>query len=488
MKRKTIVLLSSVLASVTLVGGAFAAFAVTDGADPFGINVTPGDLDVDDTTYVTLKWGETTGLTGVGNLSVGENRKAGIVSLQATPAYTGVFTLNIRDVTTAEKETTDAKLLDYLNVYVYDGNVDLVGEQKALPEGDPLATIVKATQKDTEGKKQLSVNVQGTPAGHELSVFVNFDSSANPVYTQLKNDKVFLQVDWSPKSGEEATGDVIYATKPSDWDKIYAYAWDGEKTNAVWPGVEMVHAYDDVYQILIPADTHANLIFNDNNGNQTDDLTFQGFNPNTAPYWNGTTWAAKPSPSIGLVMTATVDDEEISLINVKEPGDSENRAIYKVNLTAGQVIKFKDGNTDVHFYHYDTEEHDDGTSYTATVAGLHTFYYNKDSHMYVGLPEAEKVYYLVGIGDKWGIDDGIALTKVSDINYKAENVVMAAGENIKITDGTTAGWWGVAEPYENCGWTVGAGGNCVVTEAGTYTVNFWTNGENGNYITIAQQA
>ena len=108
--------------------------------------------------------------------------------------------------------------------------------------------------------------------------------------------------------------------------------------------------------------------------------------------------------------------------------------------------------------------------------------------MYVGLPEAEKVYYLVGIGDKWGTSDGIALTKVSDINYKAENVVMAAGENIKITDGTTAGWWGVAEPYTDCGWTVGDGGNCVVTAAGTYTVNFWADATNGNYITLALQA
>jgi hypothetical protein len=211
MKRKAIVLLSSVLASALLVGGSFAAFAVTDNADPFGINVTPGDLDVDDTTYVTLKWGDTTGLTGIGNIKVGENRKAGIVSLKATPAYTGVFSLEISDVTTAEKETTDAKLLDYLNVYVYDGALDLVGEEKALPSGEEVVKkgeILKTTAK-VDGKKKISLNLEGTPAGRELTVFVNLDSSASPVFAEMSQDKVYLEVDWSPKAGEEATDRVV---------------------------------------------------------------------------------------------------------------------------------------------------------------------------------------------------------------------------------------------------------------------------------------
>ena len=70
MKRKSIILLSSILAGSLLVGGAFAAYAVTDNADPFGINVTPGNIDEDTTKYVTLSWGESTNLEGVGLLKV----------------------------------------------------------------------------------------------------------------------------------------------------------------------------------------------------------------------------------------------------------------------------------------------------------------------------------------------------------------------------------------------------------------------------------
>ena len=488
MKRKAIVLLSSVLASALLVGGSFAAFAVTDNADPFGINVTPGDLDVDDTTYVTLKWGDTTGLTGIGNIKVGENRKAGIVSLKATPAYTGVFSLEISDVTTAEKETTDAKLLDYLNVYVYDGALDLVGEEKALPSGEEVVKkgeILKTTAK-VDGKKKISLNLEGTPAGRELTVFVNLDSSASPVFSQMSEDKVYLEVDWSPKAGEEATDRVVYFSKPSAWTDLYAFAWTDEKVNKAWPGVQMVHAYDDVYSIAIPTGLE-NIIFNkgeSGEGNQTGDISLATYDQETKPYWNGTAWAAKPAAEVGLVMSATVDDEEIALLNVKDPS-STDRAVYKVNLEVGQVIKFKDGNTDVKFYHWvpePTQEdpnagHDelDGTSYTATVAGLHTFYYNKDSKMYAEQPAPVVVYYLVGkINgiDAWdSTDHAFIANPGNEGEYMLpEAIALKADDGLKVMNGTSY--------YPD-----GSGNEWKITEDGNYQVYFrpagnseWANG------------
>ncbi len=457
MKRKTIVLLSSIMASTLLVGGAFAAFAVTDNADPFGINVTPGDLDVDDTTYVTLKWGDSTGLTGIGNLKVGENRKAGIVSLKATPAYEGVFTLTLEDQTTASKETTDAKLLDYLNVYVYAGNLNL-GENDVLPEATPTKSIVKATEKDSEGKKTLTFNAQGTPAGAEYSIFVNLDSSANPVFPQMQSDKVHIEVDWSPKSGELATGKVIYTALPSGWDSVYAYAWNGEKTNAAWPGVQMVHAYDNVYQISVPTDTMDKVIFNDNDGHQTEDLAFTGYDANTAPYWNGTAWAAKPEKAETVDVVCTVNGVAQELVDKIEQSDTQNNHVYELTLAKDAVVVFKEGLSTLTFAGGANE-------YTATGAGKHTFYLSKDGFTYVVYNDAPATaYYVVGtIGgeNKWNSTEiALVANPGQEGEYMtAEPIHLLAGDGIKVKDSTSY--------YPD-----GDGNEYQVTKEGDYNVYF----------------
>jgi len=502
MKRKSIILLSSILAGSLLVGGAFAAYAVTDNADPFGINVTPGNLDEDDTQYVTLEWGATTNLEGVGLLKVGENRKVGVVSLVSTPTHDGKFSLSITDHTDETEAVSAARtdyLLDYLNVKVYAGSLSLKGDG-SLPDGTPVAEITKSTtvKKGHGGSKSLNFEATGTTAGAEYSIFLTLDDSASPVFAQMGSDKVRLEVDWGKKDGDEtATGKIVYFAKPSGWAGVYAYAWKGDKVNAAYPGVEMAKSYNEgLYQILVPTDME-NLIFNDGTGNdekKTADLTFTGYDSNNSPYWNGTTWAAKPDKQEVSVISATVNGEPVELTDVK-PTESTDKGNYKITLAANDVVIFKDGNTTVHFYHWDGTQSkvvDDGTNYVATVAGEHTFYYNSNSEMYVGLPEQEVIYYVVGKlngVDSWTstaypLVRNTACTEA--IEYMLEDpIALKVGDGVKVRSST-----GTYYPETE-------GNEFVITDtegwgAGNYQVYFRPAGNSDwgtpHYLTLAKQA
>ena len=79
-----------------------------------------------------------------------------------------------------------------------------------------------------------------------------------------------------------ATGDTVYARKPSSWSKIYCYMWkDGSGSNANWPGVEMTATSESgVYSYNVPGDYNM-IIFNNGssgNGNQTNDLSYSNYN------------------------------------------------------------------------------------------------------------------------------------------------------------------------------------------------------------------
>lgn len=487
MKRKTIVLLSSILAGSLIVGGAFASYySVVDNANPIGANVTPGSVSEDGTKYVTLSWGASTKFENAGDFKVGENRKLGIFNIVSDSTelggYTGVVSISLEDVT-APKDVELAHMFDYLNVYIYEGAKDLQ-EDGSLPAGAPAKQILKNAAKDESGKKILNFNASATSAGSEYTVFVNLDSSAVSVYNEMPNDKVYIQVDWNPQAGDESHGAPVYTYKPEGWGGLYAYAWEGESVNGVWPGVEMVHVYDNVYTITIPT-SFGNLLFTANDGNdahKTADLTFSGYNPSSASYWDGTKWAAVPE-KVELVVTAKVNGQAAAFEDISETSPTD-KGVYAMTLAANDKVTFKDGTTDIHFYEFDTEEHDRGTEYTAQVAGKYTFYYNAQGHMYVSAPSqvVETSYYLVGTHNNWATNAQSLMTvDPADANhYSIEGVTFVAGEQIKVTDGKN-NWYSNATAGE--GYTVDD--NVIVTNAGEYVVNFYVNSEFGNHIVIA---
>ena len=124
MKGKKILTLVSLACGVGVVGATFAAWAVSDQADPFGIKVSPGSLTPSDTTFVTLKYDGAPVSADVSNLAAGKPRLAAKCTLLAetstTTTYPGKFTVKLTDQTEGTKAVGAAKLIDKLVVDVFE--------------------------------------------------------------------------------------------------------------------------------------------------------------------------------------------------------------------------------------------------------------------------------------------------------------------------------------------------------------------------------
>lgn len=223
-------LISTLLTSSLLIGGTFAAYAVTDLAEPVGGTVGAGQISEDDTTYITLNWGESSFLNNIEMLMPGTTRKAGVIALQSDYSYEGVLTITLADATTSRIDPTK-KLIDYLKVYLYEGaHSDL--EDDVLPEGEPLcSTALKQTE-------VVYNHAVGTNAGKEYSIYIEYDNSGAAYSSVIANDVIDLTVDWSAQSGDEIQNSKnVYFS--SSWDKCYLYTWNGNSVNAIYPGIEM---------------------------------------------------------------------------------------------------------------------------------------------------------------------------------------------------------------------------------------------------------
>ena len=65
-----------------------------------------------------------------------------------------------------------------------------------------------------------------------------------------------------------------YENSASNWNQVYAYAWGDSGDMSTWPGTAMtkVSGYENLYMIIVP-DDYSMIIFNNNTGSQTHDLT-----------------------------------------------------------------------------------------------------------------------------------------------------------------------------------------------------------------------
>ncbi|VUD67329.1 Pullulanase [Thalassocella blandensis] len=89
-------------------------------------------------------------------------------------------------------------------------------------------------------------------------------------------DGCYQQGEWQDLcSDAPVPGLLLRFKKPASWgDNIHLYYWNAEPAEAVeWPGVAMQQVANGWYEMRLPANvSQANLIFNDTQGNQTDDL------------------------------------------------------------------------------------------------------------------------------------------------------------------------------------------------------------------------
>lgn len=73
-------------------------------------------------------------------------------------------------------------------------------------------------------------------------------------------------------------GSYIYYKNNSNWGQVYIYYWsDANTTMTTWPGVPMESIGNNIYRAAVPSDA-TYVIFNNSAGDQTEDITIQGFN------------------------------------------------------------------------------------------------------------------------------------------------------------------------------------------------------------------
>ena len=336
MKGKKVFFISALLGALGLVGGTFAAWAVTDNANPFQVNITPGTLDVGTDKAVTLDWG-TKGSVDIENLEMGQRKGPYEVGLIATTSDASSFTgsLSVSLTTTA---TGTTKLIDYLTVKVYEA---------AAGTGDAWLTVPDGSQNYTIAKDLI------VTSGTEKSMFffIELASGINPtIYNTIKTDVVTLTVDWNKGSAIDViTSVTYYFNKPNEWgNDIRAYAWkaaDGS-SNAEWPGIAMKQEKGSIYSVAIPTGFDK-VIFNDAEGtHQTADLTLPGI---ATPYYDGTNWVAAPDISAETVyylvgtFNGWVAGSTYTLVAASgtEDGDkfTYTHKIENVNVGAGDELK-----------------------------------------------------------------------------------------------------------------------------------------------------
>lgn len=304
MKSKKILALASIFAGVALVGGTFAAWAVTDNANTKNIKISGEKINPDTgTSYVTLEYGEHTSVADVANLEAGTKRYAGTVGLVAT--YTGAEAYNgLLGLEMSQAARAGARLIDYLKVYVYD----------AAPTYDSTTKVVSGTS----GNLLLTLDGSaGTPvlsntasiamtSGTEKQVYfvVEMLSTAADatILNTIKSDIVNLAVDWNhDTTGQPVASSTTVYYKPtlSSGDKVYCYAWKDKTPNADWPGQEMTLESDGVYSYTINTTSFDKFILcygqddTYTKARETDFAITEVVGANN--YWNGTTWTTRPA-------------------------------------------------------------------------------------------------------------------------------------------------------------------------------------------------
>ena len=283
MKRKSVFLLGAILAGSALVGGTFAAWAVTDNASPIDVKITPGTISTGNTTYVTLEYGDRE-LINVEGLQPDDVLGPYNLGLKATTGDASAFAYGQLEVTLSEEKEADT-LIDYVTVTVKnesDGTIATLDSSHTSYKGIPYASMTSGTAKN-------------------VKFYVALSGSAREVYSTIKTQKLNLRVDWNLADGQETTSSrAIYFENHGSWANVNAYAFGASGEAKAWPGIKMTQVSGAIYSVEVDA-IYDKIIFNDGGSNQTDDLTIN----NTYPYyhWDSSletpayAWAAAPDIS-----------------------------------------------------------------------------------------------------------------------------------------------------------------------------------------------
>ena len=360
MKKKLFALVS-LIAGAAIVGTTFAAWAVTDNADPFSIKVTPGGSGTDDTKTVTLAYGETFHANNISGLTAEHSRMAAEVGLLATTAgdsYKGKFSLELEDLTTGKAEG-EAKLIEHLGVKVYSKEDITIAYDGVTKEvSTDLSEVTPDCFIPTDGEDPYETSVDYTVVSgteHVVYVVVSLEANLKPaVLDQIHDDYVRITMDWGKGSAADEESSEIYYKAPtlSGDAHYYLYAWDaaGNK-NHEWPGLPMTEVYavgegKSLYSYNLGTQ-FVNVIFNDGNGNQSADQLITSTIRESTPCFNGSSWEAKPAESglvadwyvVGSYTGGSWDPAAAGAMTFVENGDDDYYEKTGLVLAANDAIK-----------------------------------------------------------------------------------------------------------------------------------------------------
>ncbi|MCR4879665.1 MAG: starch-binding protein [Bacilli bacterium] len=385
MKRKSIFLLGSILAGAALVGGTFAAWAVTDSASPINVEITPGTIETGKTDYVTLEYG-TRELINVEGLEPDQELGPYKLGLKATTGDAAAFAKGQLEVTLSEVAAADT-LIDYVTVKVkeHDNPTNVIAtlNSSALSyKGIPFASMTSGTEK-------------------VVDFYVSLASSAREVYSTIKTQKVNLAVDWNLADGEKTVESrVIYFDNHSNWVNVNAYAFGSAGEAKAWPGVAMTKVTSSIYSIKID-NAYDKVIFNNHNGvaatDQTADLTIV----DSTPYYHYNTtsnkyeWIAAPDVSnieyylVGEFSNWQVQSDKKFVASTKVAEIEGNNVTFEyqvtgVAVTAGAGFKVVSTANDW-FY----KQGDANLNWTTNDAGTYNFYFKL-----AGFAGSDGTYYM----------------------------------------------------------------------------------------------
>ena len=251
---------------VALVGGTFAAWAVTDNADPFSIKVSTGSITTDDTAeYVTLEWGAQQSMSSVSNLKIDTVRKVGVLDLRA---YTS--SNNAPNGYLSYSVDGGALLKSKLEVKIYKGNLTATEGVIASSELEGKTALTF-----TEGKSLVNVTKNDTPNLYTVAVNLKAGTTASEIEA-LGNEQVTIEFDWGAGTNL-LTSKTLYATGFSATP--YMYAWKGDKVNAAWPGIAMtaVSGRSGVYSAVLNTEFDNVIFTTQNEAQKSGDLVVATF-------------------------------------------------------------------------------------------------------------------------------------------------------------------------------------------------------------------
>ena len=397
LKKKTLILAGAILAGAALVGGTLAAWAVTDNADPFAIKITPGDLTVGTVDSVTLEWGQTRTLTNITGLTMSEEVGPYLVGLKATTSNNGAFIGKL----TASLETTaldNIKLIDYLDVKVYDGAARTVENEQ-----ETNFLFNAHGQYAMHGSANLEVT-----SGQEkvVSFYVSVRNGLTPAqYNSIKNQEVTLTVEWDrADNGEYVTAvDYYFNNGDKNWTNVYAYLWNSETgaQNNNYPGIAMVNVSENIWSVPVDSSVgYDKIIFNngaENEANQkTDDLSLVANNPyyNYVTGQGGPEYDWEPAPTLNQFYLVSTNNDwaknaNFLLEKLENPFIHENDtftyAITDVTVSAEDIARLDDGHGNAGFQFkiqsstsvwYGEHGPLDAANVNIGTAGSWTFYFN----------------------------------------------------------------------------------------------------------------